>query len=50
MREYFEFTTPSGEVIRAAFPDDLPLDEREAFIAAAIAAHLPTPTTLPKKR
>ena len=50
MREYFEFTTPSGDVIRAAFPDDLPLAERDAYVALALAAHLPTPTTLPKKR
>jgi hypothetical protein len=44
MRDYFEYVTPAGETVRAPFPDDLPLAKRDAFIAAAIAAHLPPPT------
>ena len=37
--DYFEFTTDTGEVVRLPFPFDLPLDEREAYMAAALAAH-----------
>lgn len=39
MTEYFAFTTAAGDVIRLPFPTDLPLDEREAYMAAAIAEH-----------
>lgn len=39
MTEYFAFTTEDGEVVRLPFPVDLPLDERDAYIAAQIAAH-----------
>lgn len=39
MNEYFAFETAMGDVIRLPFPADLPLDEREAFIAAAISEH-----------
>jgi hypothetical protein len=39
MNEFFAFTTGTGDVIRLPFPADLPLDEREAFMAQAIAAH-----------
>ena len=39
MNEYFAFETPEGETIRLPFPADLPLDEREAYMAAQIAAH-----------
>jgi len=39
MNEYFAFTTDTGDVIRLPFPADLPFDEREAFMAQAIAAH-----------
>jgi hypothetical protein len=37
--DYFAFTTDDGELIRLPFPMDLPLDEREAYMAARIAAH-----------
>jgi|GEM_PF-4074352 hypothetical protein len=37
--DYFQFETPSGEVIRLPFPFALPLDERETYMADAIAAH-----------
>ena len=37
--EYFAFTDHAGEVIRLPFPITLPLDEREAYMAAQIAAH-----------
>ena len=36
--EYFAFLTNAGEDIRLPFPLDLPLDEREAYMAAQIAA------------
>jgi hypothetical protein len=39
MNEYFAFPTDTGDVIRLPFPADLPLDEREAYMAAAIAEH-----------
>jgi len=39
MNEYFAFTTEGGEVVRLPFPVDLPLDERDPYIAAQIAAH-----------
>ena len=38
MNEYFAFTTEDGEVVRLPFPDDLPLDERDDYMAAQIAA------------
>lgn len=41
--EYFAFEA-NGEVLRLPFPTDLPLDEREAYMAAQIAAHT-TPAT-----
>lgn len=37
--DYFAFETDAGETIRLPFPFDLPLDEREDFMAAAMAAH-----------
>jgi hypothetical protein len=39
MNEYFAFTTEGGEVVRLPFPADVPLDERDTYIAAQIAAH-----------
>lgn len=36
--EYFAITTEDGAVIREPFPLDLPLDEREAYMAARLAA------------
>lgn len=38
MNEYFAFTTAEGETVRLPFPADLPLDERETYMAAQIAA------------
>ncbi|MFN8995502.1 MAG: hypothetical protein ACK5X3_17810 [Pseudomonadota bacterium] len=38
MNEFFAFTTADGETVRLPFPADLPLDERDDFMAAAIAA------------
>ena len=40
--DYFAFTTASGETVRLPFPIDLTLDERQAFMAAAIAAAEPS--------
>lgn len=40
--DYFQFETPTGEVVRLPFPFDLPLDEREQYMADAIAAHSPS--------
>ena len=34
MPEYFAFETQAGAVIRLPFPDALPLDERDAYMAA----------------
>lgn len=44
MNEFFQFETAAGDVIRVPFPPDLPLDERETFMADEIAAHSDTPT------
>lgn len=41
--DYFACTTASGETIRQPFPFDLPLAKRDAFMAAALAAHTTTP-------
>ena len=37
--EYFAFTTAEGETVRLPLPAGLPLDEREAYMAAQIAAY-----------
>ncbi|MFY7922881.1 MAG: hypothetical protein ACOVSI_10740 [Gemmatimonas sp.] len=45
MNEYFAFTTQEGETVRLPFPADLPLDERDAYMAAQIAAYAPPAET-----
>lgn len=49
MPDYFTHLTDAGELVRIAFPPELPLEERAAFMAAppADAETLPVPGYAP---